>query len=272
VTGPGVTGIIHRDALACEENLSAVNYVEILSDQTGPNEFAMDNVLLHTGDAISVRVHDDSGHGLDAVFDGHPSFEPACIGNGLSVAGLNNHGRALASDDQMTQTLTVEGYVNWSGEPGSGGSYDSYIIDKFTQEEGDAGRSWILGITRATNRLFARICYNQTYGHIQVDDPDPLPTNQCVGVAFTVGDGHLRLYVNGVLKSEMAFTGSINYQSNTYIGFANGHNLTEGWIGVLDEFRISNEVRTSFPAIPQSLEADEHTIALWRFDRTGSDH
>ena len=53
VNGPGIVTPIHQEVLGCEENLSAVNYFLTHCDQAGPNEFALDNVLLVAGDPIS---------------------------------------------------------------------------------------------------------------------------------------------------------------------------------------------------------------------------
>ncbi len=94
----------------------------------------------------------------------------------------------------------------------------------------------------------------------------PLPANECGSIGFTVGDGYLRLYVNGQMKAEEAYPFAINYTESTWIGFANVHNYKEEWIGALDEFRISDVVRISLPSGFEPLPVDEHTLALWRLD------
>jgi hypothetical protein len=216
-----------------------------------------------------IYICDESLHGHDAAFMDYPSFVPACVVNGLSLVGLQHYGLVPASPDQMSPLLTVEGYVNWSGLPGEGDSLSCHIIDKFSVEEGGAARSWILGITRSTGRLFARAYSSPAYQCVQVDDPDPLPSGRCAQIAFTAGDSFLRLYVNGLLKAESPFGGPINYDQNTAINLANGQDHQEEWVGIMDEIRVSDLIRTSFPPVGDALLVDEHTVALWRFDADG---
>jgi len=223
-----------------------------------------------TATRATVVVPDESGNGLDATFDDSPQFVSECAGQALEVfpdpVG-NYYGSVGATASQVLQALTVEGFFRWSGNT-DGESAGRTIIDKVSQSSDD-GRSWAIGIIKDTRQLTAVVWYSPTNGRIDLVDPDPLPNpmTQCVHVALTVSaGGEVRLYRNGQLKDSESFAGkSINYASNTPIGFANSVNYSSPMVGVLDQFRISDTVRTSFPSGPQSLSLDANTVALWRF-------
>jgi hypothetical protein len=218
------------------------------------------------GPALSLTIPDESGYGHDAVFEGSPEFVGECVDSALAVIGELNYGVVQPTDLQMVQQLTVEGYFRWDGNL-NGPSEGRNLIDKMTQFT-DAGRSWFLTVDKSSRRLRAGVFYSATNDRVDVVDPDPLPDPmvECSHVAFTVEEGgELRLYRNGELKDSAPFPGSINYADNTWIGFADSQNESAFYDGILDDFRISDRVRESFPVGGCPHEVDEHTIALWRF-------
>lgn len=202
-----------------------------------------------TATRADVVIPDESGNGLDATFVGSPQFVSECAGQALEVLptslDLNHHGSVEATASQVIQELTVEGFFRWSGNT-DGASLGRTIIDKVSQGD-DAGRSWAIGIITDTRQLTAVVWYNSTNGRIDLVDPDPLPNpmTECVHAALTVSaGGEVRLYRDGQLKAFTSFSGmSVNYASNTPIGFANSINYSSPMRGVLDQFRISNIVR-----------------------------
>ncbi len=230
-------------------------------------------VVFLTGSGLSqatVIIPDASGNGNDISFNGTPAFTSACTGQALSVDGTYptpyHYGTVPAAANQIIQDLTVEGFINWTGPGTPAPTQNSWVIvDKFTQSS-DPGRSWSLNIKYPTDQLQVEVRYNSSNAYVVATDPDPLPTGVWTHVAFTASTDSIRLYVNGVQKAAADFIGrDINYAQNTWIGFANAQNLAAAYIGMLDEFRISNTVRTSFPSTCSPLPLDANTIALWHF-------
>jgi subtilase family serine protease len=210
-------------------------------------------------------IADAAAHYHDAGFSGAPPFATACALGGLDVDGRNHYGTVIDAPELWVQTLTVEGYVNWSGTYGPSGTV-STIIEKYSPSH-NYGKSWILAIDKATSKLFVQVYYNSSGNSVTVTDPDVMPSGTCTHIAFTVDASAVKLYVNGVKKAETAWTGkTINYATEQNLGFADRLDRTAPWIGKLDDFRISNVARTVFPSGNAQHEVDANTLALWRFN------
>lgn len=81
----------------------------------------------------------------------------------------------------------------------------------------------------------------------------PIPSNTWTHIAVIRDGSQLKLYVNGVLISSMAFSYSLQSNQAFIIGYENANTGTLPFNGYLEEFRVSNIARwTSNFTVPTS--------------------
>lgn len=84
-------------------------------------------------------------------------------------------------------------------------------------------------------------------------------------IAFVkdVAGGALRIYVDGSLEDTSSFTDGETFNDCEF-HLGNGH-WNRYFMGVMDNVRISNDVRSTFD-LCKPLASDDHTVGLWHFD------
>jgi predicted secreted protein len=169
-------------------------------------------------------------------------------------------------------TITVEAWVFPAQLPKKGQNF-SIVKRPYYQKE--PHRAYELCITNFHDDSVPHYCFAITDGAIPVNgaspsDPNPVKTHSWTHIAGTYDGSMARLYINGILVAEEAFTDNIGAgDTGFYIG---GLYQNERFQGLIDEVRLWNVTRT--PAEIQNymrltLTGDEPGLAgYWPLDKT----
>ena len=183
-------------------------------------------------------VEDLSGNGHDGKFEGDPKWVDAKFGKGLRIPGdASGYVVVESKKDLEPEELTIEALVKpekptgkWQG-----------IVCK--QQAGCTNRNYGIWVHNTNNVLHAQIGAGGGCD-FSIDGPTVITDNQWHYLAFTFDGKTGRVYVDGKLEAEKPF-GNPPFQSDDpiTIGVPNLNNAN-GFLGVIDEIRISNVART----------------------------
>lgn len=193
-------------------------------------------------------------------------------GNAMAFDGVDDRVEIASpgADQKPTTAITVEAWVYSTGSPEDFAGIVSNAQDNGSDEAG-------YYLTRRSN---GNVEFLLSTGAGFTGPSTPLPQNQWVHVAATYDGVNSQLYLNGILKSTVAKTGTIDWvtaQANTVytIGCYVDANESLEFSGKIDEVKIWNVARTQ-----AQIQADmcrkianssgvSSLIAYFNFDETG---
>ena len=184
------------------------------------------------------KVEDVSGNGHDGKLTGKPKWVGSKFGKGLSLPGDASGYVVVESSQKLkVKQLTIEALImptkptgKWQG-----------IICK--QKAGCGNRNYGIWVHADNNKLHAQIGSGGACD-FSIDGDSIITDKKWHYVAFTY-DGKIgRTYVDGKLESEKAYGKEPFFSDDPItIGVPNLNNAN-GFLGVIDEARISNVART----------------------------
>ncbi len=172
----------------------------------------------------------------------------------------------------LSQSFTIEAWIYWRG------IYDNSIpTSDENQRVFDFGTSindnmWLTPKSNWNGEDGVMFAFITTASGVQViQSTDPLPTNTWVHVAITLDHATNtgKLFVNGVLDTTTTITirpSSLGSTTNNYLG--RSQFLNDPYFnGIIDEFRISNNVRytSNFTPATSPFTSDANTVLLYHF-------
>lgn len=167
-----------------------------------------------------------SSHG---TVNGTPVYEAGRVGQSIRLNGTDSFIRLPSHAHTAADEITVAAWVNWRG-----GNNWQRIFDFGN------GQSQYMHLTPKSGSNTLRFAIKNDGGE-QVVQTSPLPVNQWVHVAVTLGGGTAKLYVNGVqAASADGFTiKPSDFKPNVnYIGKSQFSDPL--FNGAIDEFRVYN--------------------------------
>jgi len=179
----------------------------------------------------------------------------------------------------LTGSFTIEFWVYWQGIGANASDSANINVQPNFQRVFDFGNNtsqW-MWFTPSSNfgtfgATFA-ISLTDGPGAQLVQSSAKLPLNTWSHVAITLDDATstLRLYVNGVLMGTTAGVtlraDDLGATTNNWLGRSQ-YAADPYFHGIIDEFRISNNVRytTAFTPVPTQFVVDANTVALYHFN------
>jgi fibronectin type 3 domain-containing protein len=195
-------------------------------------------LLMHFNESSGAVVNDVSGNGNNGIARG-TTIVNGRLGNARKLRGNLEEVVVANSASLNPQTaLTLEAWINLRSKVPLGSN--SGIVGK---DDGTSNRQYLLSVTGepGPNRFRAHVGVGSTYRNF--DGSTLVDTARWYHVALTYDNRALRLYVNGVLDGSMTVAGNIlQSQSPLHIGSIGGSLF---FLGVIDEIRVSNIVRSS---------------------------
>ena len=178
-------------------------------------------------------VKDLSGLGNDGTINGQINVVPGKFGNGYEFDGASMIQVPKSETLDITQNITVEA---WTLKL-EAGAEEQFVFDK--RAGGPRLGYEFVQINDAFGPHF--VTPPEVKALLLQDEPAPLGTWQYHAATY---DGNmLKYYLDGQFLKETEQSGDLGVESDLFIGAENG---TKGfYVGVLDNLRISNIVRTA---------------------------
>ena len=182
--------------------------------------------------------------------------------------GAENHGWSVSRLGELTvpdsealrsEKLTLEAWIRSDDAPGTGNYYQGILF------KGSSG-NWADGYGLVSVDGAIRF-YVNSWSNIFVEAP--LSGNDWTHVAATYDGAAMRLYMNGVLVAERAYSGAINH-STAPLAIGAAPRDSYRWNGAIDEARIWNVARSATEisaaaSIPLG-GGETGLVGYWRFD------
>ncbi len=202
---------------------------DIIPEPTDSNTLGLWH--LQEGSGSSISDSSGNGHNGTASNMGWTSgkFGPAGTFNGTN--SVVNLGNSTAFD---TSTITLEAWVY----PTNVGSEQSIL--RKTADDG----SLIYDFLVQGDGVYLRLNGNSGY----VRSNTKLQNNRWYHIAATYDGSTIRVYINGNLDNSVSYNVPLRYgtSTNLYLG-GDGQSNNKFFYGYIQDARISNTVRTSFP-------------------------
>ena len=178
-------------------------------------------------------VQDHSGAGNDGTINGQINLVPGKFGNGYEFDGASMIQVPKSETLDITQNITIEA---WTLKL-EAGAEEQFVFDK--RAGGPRLGYEFVQINDAFGPHF--VTPPEVKAILLQDEPAPLGTWQYHAATY---DGNkLIYYLDGQFLKETDQSGDLGVESDLFIGAENG---TKGfYVGVLDNLRISNIVRTA---------------------------
>ena len=210
-------------------------------------------LLVHykLNETFSTIAFDSSGNGYDGAINGSPNWVTGIMGGALEFTGGDNITLPANEMGMSSDIGSVAFWMNadvptgiytmyWAGDNTTGGGFGAENEMHIHLES--ANQYWLGG-----ELSFFAIANPNTFLHTDPTkgaagstpiDPILLGDLQWHHIAATWGDGSVKLYVDGVIISETAYTSSGYNLTNIYLGQM--ANASRTYIGILDDVQIYN--------------------------------
>lgn len=206
-----------------------------MSAEAAVDEHTVAVWLFEEGDGKTVK--DASGNGHVGKITGSPKWVKAKFGTGLEFPGDDSGYIVVDSTKKLElETLSIEAWVKVK-EPT--GKWQGIICK---QQAGCTNRNYGIWVHNNQNVLHAEIGENGKC-RFNINGTTIITNNNWHHLAFTF-DGEMgRVYVDGELETEKANAATFQSDDTITIGVPNENNQG-GFLGVIEEIRISNVART----------------------------
>ena len=176
---------------------------------------------------------DDQQNASDGILQGGTTFVSGKIGQAFNFDGVNDSVSVPDISAARAPTFTVEGWFNLRQAPPVGNEY--YLASKYT---GFAG--WIFRIGNDLKPGFS--IHRQPSTQVHAGSSVAIPLNTWVHIAATYDGSTAKLYINGVLRGSVAFSGGYTpFSGDMKIGTASW--FTGGFMpGGADEVSMYSRV------------------------------
>ena len=217
--------------------------------------FAIDNIRVYAGGLVAHWAlddpsdvgRDDSGNGNDGTATGTAWTPAGKIDGALEFDGLDDYvdcGNSASLN--ITHEITVAAWVNIDAVPADW----TTVIAK-----GDS--AWRLSTYESETRFHFAVTGPPDY--FAVNGATQLGLNEWHHICGTYDGTEIRLYVDGQLDAQVAYTGGIT--ANAYPVYIGDNSETAGrfWDGLLDDIRIydcalsQSEIQDLMPGPPPAL-------------------
>lgn len=172
----------------------------------------------------------------------------------LQFDGINDYVHMYNMNLSVLTEATVEAWVRFDDFS----QFWSRVVDFGAQEQ-----SFLVAHAATTNTLAFH--FYSTAGKKIIEVPNALVANKWTHVAATCGPKGMQLFMDGVLKGTVNYTGCFDQlpsHANYYIGRSNW--AVDGYLkGAVAGVRISNKQRYNGSFVPAPLEIETDTVSLW---------
>ncbi|RJQ17201.1 hypothetical protein C4573_04070 [Candidatus Woesearchaeota archaeon] len=221
----------------CTSSSSDIACCDALNNEITPYTSQGTVLIYHFSEGTGTTTADNSGYNNTGTIT-KGLWNEGKFGSGLNVSNNSYVTRADAGSYglNITNSITLEAWVKLDKLP-TAASYFA-VIDK---KSGTAGYS--LDITNETYNYSARIYLLNTGTSIKVNSTTNVTTGTWYYLAGVFNGTVTRLYVNGVLESEMNQTATIGTTTNS-LRIAADATPANYFNGTVDEVRISNYAKS----------------------------
>jgi len=206
----------------------------------------------------------DGNHGT--AFNG-ASYGSGILGSSFLLDGVNDHIRVPNSGNlNLTTALTLGAWVN----PSTRGTYDS-IIDKWDVAFGINQRSFTFSIhPNGEAYLTLDALGTSTLVGIAFSTNTTVPLNTWTHVAGTYDGAFVRIYINGVLKGQTAYTSGIKSSTDDlgiggFVGGASLGDVGSPFAGRIDEAVIYNRALSPSEIVTLATIPEPSSMSLLIF-------
>lgn len=207
-------------------------------------------------EAAGTVLHDHSGHGFDGILHGGAAWKAGAHGSSLEFNGINAYVQLPSDSAFNAASFTVAAWIQ-PYEQGQG-SDERVFYSNLAYTIGDS-------VDQGTEFRFrngelegvtGRLVYDGTYWS-DMFRPAALADGAWHMVAFTVGQGYGRLWIDGVQAGAAEPWGEIGYPTPLpQIGACLRNQATSGWFhGRIDEMSIygralsADEIKSAYQSI-----------------------
>jgi hypothetical protein len=216
---------------------------------------------------------DATGHGNDGSFVNTPAWVASTAplvfnrvaGTAVSLDGINQHVAVAHAADLNAYPITV---ATWIKTARVAASYDA-ILNKYSPGSGNG-----YSLHLFNGRVYMFYFRGDGLSYVYAGDPGVdggfVADGQWHHVAFTIGPGGGRMFVDGVLRNSLAWTGTPGAPSTTTPVLIGQYPSFGAFAGQIDEVSAwSRELSQAEIAAARNVRFagnEANLVAYWRFD------
>ncbi|TWT32364.1 hypothetical protein KOR34_41270 [Posidoniimonas corsicana] len=250
--------------LSAQSSSSNVNQNDLMRGSFQKWRFVLANPALSESVVarygLDANPNDSSGSGNHASPTGRPGYVTGKVGDAINLDGVDDY-LTLPAGVGNSEGITVSAWVNWDGNAGSG--LDWQRIFDFGNPSAGLPQEYMFLTPRSGNGgvRFA-ISAGSSAGEHYLETTDPLPTDEWVHVAVTLGGNTAVLYLNGepVIAGDVWLNPEEFGFSQNYIGKSQWNDPL--FNGRIDDFRIydyalhSSQIASLLNPLPGDFNGD----------------